>query len=140
MSLKDLGPVDIKPLGLGLRKKLGPEALEQIAVIDWFDIQHPKIKKLLFHIPNEAKSSKIAAYIKKRMGMRSGACDLFLAMPNKDYPGLFIEMKSKSGRLTSTQVEFMYMVKMQGYHAVKCNSADEAITTIKQYLETCFNV
>jgi hypothetical protein len=115
--------------------KLQPETAEQIALIDWIKFQHPWLLKHTIHIPNERKCTKIYGFILKRMGLLKGASDLFIALPNSEYSGLFIEMKSAKGRPTPEQKEFIQLMNDTGYYACICYSAIEAIAVIKDYLD-----
>ena len=82
----------------------------------------------------------------KREGLRPGCPDLFLAVPKSEgsiggglrylFTGLFIEMKRKGGKPSVEQVGFAYMLKQQGYNALICEGADEAIRAINGYLES----
>src|SRR5690606_26352879 len=86
------------------------------------------------HIGNERKASYYAGYIMKRMGVLKGASDLFMAWPNGGFHGLFIEVKSKTGRPTPEQQAFLERMKAVGYKAVVCYGAEEVINTMKEYL------
>ena len=52
----------------------------------------------IHHSPNGGKRNAREAAKFKRMGTRSGFPDLFLAYPNKQYAGLFIELKAEGGK------------------------------------------
>ena len=70
-----------------------------------------------------------------RMGKAKGVTDLFIAVPSNGHCGLWIEMKSKKGRVTKEQDTFMKTMIMNGYSARVCRSAGEAIKAIDDYLE-----
>ncbi|UPY96975.1 VRR-NUC domain-containing protein [Pectobacterium sp. 21LCBS03] len=73
------------------------ELEEQVALIEWADktvIDGIKIGDYLLHIPNEGKRGPKAARDAKRLGVRAGVPDLFLALPHGGYSGLWIEMKA----------------------------------------------
>jgi len=71
----------------------------------------------------------------KAEGMRDGVSDLFLSVPNKQYHGLYLEMKSAEGRVSPAQKEFMEDARKFGYDCVVAHSADEAREAITNYLE-----
>lgn len=115
-------------------KKLQPETIEQITVMDWLRWKHPLIVKLTMHIPNERKQNKIWGLVLAHMGVLAGASDLFMAYPRKNYHGLFLEMKTKKGRLTDNQKTFLSDMSEQGYLAEVAYGAEHAISIIEKYL------
>lgn len=110
------------------------ESYEQIAAMDWLRAQYPIIAEHTLHIGNERKSTPYAGYIMKRMGVLKGASDLFIAWPVEHYHGLFIELKSKIGKPTKSQLDFMQKMKRVGYRTAICYGAQEVIDTITEYL------
>lgn len=111
------------------------ESNEQIAAMDWLRAQHPKLVDYTLHIGNERKSTYYAGYIMKRMGVLKGASDLLMAWPCGGYHGLFIEVKSKTGRPTPEQLAFIKRMNEAGYCAKLCYGAEEVISTMKDYLK-----
>ncbi|AJJ54868.1 VRR-NUC domain protein [Yersinia pseudotuberculosis IP 32953] len=82
------------------------ETEEQAALIEWADktvIDGICIGDYLIHIPNEGKRGPKAARDAKRLGLRKGVPDLFLALPRGGYAGLWIEMKSSKGHVNNNQ-------------------------------------
>lgn len=110
------------------------ESNEQIAAMDWLRAQHPNIAEHTLHIGNERKATHFAGYIMKRMGVLKGASDLFMAWPSGGYHGLFIEVKSKTGRPSSFQKAFLQRMRDVGYRAEICYGAEEVINTMKEYI------
>ncbi|OGI30670.1 MAG: hypothetical protein A2287_04735 [Candidatus Melainabacteria bacterium RIFOXYA12_FULL_32_12] len=112
---------------------------EQCAVIDYCDLKNI----LIFAIPNGSYKSKTAAGKFKDEGLRSGVPDLFIPVSKFVFKentievihGLFIEMKSKKGRLSDSQKEWIEKLSKEGYQAVCCHGADEAIKVINEYFE-----
>lgn len=114
------------------------EAVHQKMIIEWCEWQKTKYPELdmIFHITNEGKRSKRTGAELKRMGLKRGIPDICLPVPNKEYNGLWIELKAdKTKRLTKEQKEWLEKLNRYGYKAVRCNGADEAIETIKDYLK-----
>lgn len=118
--------------------KTHTESNEQIAAMDWLRAQHPKIALHTMHIGNERKATYYAGYIMKRMGVLKGASDLFMAWPLGGFHGLFIEIKSKLGRPTVEQKEFIERMLEAGYMAKVCYGAEEVIQCIRIYLTQGF--
>ncbi len=114
------------------------EAVHQKMIIEWCEWQKTKYPELdmIFHITNEGKRSKRTGAELKRMGLKRGIPDICLPVPNKEYNGLWIELKAdKTKRLTKEQKEWLEKLNRYGYKALRCNGADEAIDTIKDYLK-----
>ena len=65
---------------------------EQIKLFQWIRL-HPNIKPYALFIPNDGKRSPVLGAIYKRMGLRPGTSDIFIAIPNKTHHGLWIELK-----------------------------------------------
>lgn len=115
---------------------------EQVAVIDWCFAnlaQYPSLD-LLFAIPNGAmlgggRIGAIRMNALKAEGLRPGVSDLFLPVARHGYHGMFVEMKTLTGKPSENQKEFIVAVEAQGYFATVCKGADEAIKTIEWYVK-----
>jgi hypothetical protein len=110
------------------------EKKEQIAVVKWFELQYPHYAHLLVHIPNEGSRTGKTGTILKMMGFKTGFLDLFLAVQNKKYGGLFIEMKSKAGKLSDEQIFYLEALKKEGYLTAVCYNWNIAKTYIEKYM------
>ena len=114
---------------------------EQVSVINWcfnHTVYHPELD-LIFAIPNGAmlgggRIGAIRANALKAEGMRPGVCDLFLPVARGKWHGMFIEMKTKIGKLSENQKEFIAGVEAQGYFTVVCYGADEAQEQLNYYI------
>jgi hypothetical protein len=82
--------------------KLGIDDLE-----DW--------EMLLHHSPNGGKRNTREAMRFKALGVRAGFPDLFLCVGNRDYRGLFIELKALSGTQSKPQKRFQRLAILMGY-------------------------
>lgn len=116
---------------------------EQCALIRWFNLQYPKLKGMLFSIPNGAHlsgSAKVRAIKMNKMkneGLRPGASDLFLAVPTKAHHGFFIEMKDKGKKerdVTEKQKAFLDDTEKLGYKSGFYFGFEEAKEAISEYL------
>jgi hypothetical protein len=112
------------------------EHAEQVATVTWFRLQHKKYAKCLFSIPNGGVRHIGTAVKLKAEGGMAGVPDLFLMIPAAEYHGLFIEMKVKGGKVSSSQKEFMTVATAMGYKAVVCYGFDEAKDAITNYLQS----
>ena len=118
------------------------ELAEQQAVMEWAEYQtgrYPELK-LLYHIPNEGKRSVVNGANLKRAGLKKGVPDLCLPVAKGYYNSLYIEMKkNRKCRPSADQIEWQIGLNAEGNLAVVCYSADEAIQTIKDYLNERIN-
>ena len=114
---------------------LQPEQAEHINVVNWFNYQFPELSDDFHHFANERKCSIQTGRILKRMGVKKGVADFFLAIPSNGYAGLWIELKVGKGKLTIDQSAFLFRKNERGYHAVAVWGYDTAIEVIKIYLK-----
>lgn len=115
-------------------KNIISEAALQSMIVKWAQIN--KISDFLIHIPNGGFRLPSEGAKFKRMGVKSGTPDLFLAYPTKTFPGLWIELKSHNGKLTINQKEFLERMSKVGYATGVCYTFEDAINLIKNYLDT----
>lgn len=76
----------------------------QVSCVKWFRLQYPKYSSLLFSIPNGGARNIIVAKKLKSEGVVSGVSDLILLIPNNNYYGLCIEMKTLKGTQSDNQI------------------------------------
>lgn len=112
------------------------ESKIQIACVRWFRYQYPQYSKCFYSVPNGGNRDVITGAILKAEGALAGVADLHLAVANKFYHGLYLEMKQPKGRQTETQKEFQDAVQLQGYKYVICRSFEEFILVVKDYLKS----
>ena len=110
------------------------EHQEQVAVINWFRLQHRQYASYLFAIPNGGVRNIGTAVKLKKEGVLAGVPDLFLMIPMYGYHGLWIEMKVKGGRVSDSQKEFIKAATFMGYQSIICYGFDEAKNAINNYL------
>jgi len=110
--------------------KLGAESIIQINVCGWLT-QCTDLP--FYHIPMEGKRSWANAAILHKMGMKAGMSDLFLPRGNKDFKGVFLELKAGKNKPTATQVKFMLDMEIEGYYCTWTNDADKAIDILKAF-------
>jgi len=120
--------------------KVLTEDQEQITLMSWarrVKFGNGRLSDYLIHIPNGGSRNIIEAAKFKKMGVKAGVPDLQLLVPNGLIHGLWIELKSKTGKLQPSQRLMMQRLEEQGYLCKVCFGADEAINEIKKYL--CLN-
>jgi hypothetical protein len=140
-----LTPVKVKP-----PRPPRSEHDEQCAVIAWARwsarlCRHAEPLKAialewLHAIPNGlylSANTRVKSILGKKAvasGLTAGVADLFLPYAHGGVGGLYIEMKSARGDVTSEQAEFLSDAKALGYMAVVCYSWEEAAREIVSYL------
>lgn len=130
------------------------ESQIQCAIVEWANhasIRLPspflssyRVGSFLFAIPNGGKRSITEGIRLKKEGVKKGVSDLFLAIPmdvvESHHPiiyykcGLWIEVKTKSGKISKEQQNWLIKMFELGYETVFVRSVDEGIQAIKDYL------
>lgn len=92
-----------------------------------YGLKHHKPRIEFVCIPNELSRGNAKA---RMMGIRQGASDAFLILPNKV---VFIEFKTPIGKQSANQIDFEQSVKDKGheYHIVR---------TVEQFKTLCENL
>ena len=106
------------------------EYLAQKNVIEWCQWQMIPV----FHIPNEGKRTTREGARLKAIGLSRGVPDLMIPVPSGGYHGLFIEMKTKTGRVTEAQAEWMKRLAENGYAVRLCRGSAQAFEAISDYI------
>jgi hypothetical protein len=103
---------------------------EQREFVSWFRKNNPGV--LIFAIPNGEKRGKAAAMRLKVEGVVAGIPDLFIPAWR-----LWVEMKrTKGGRLSKEQKDFIQYVEMCGYQTIVAKGAKDASERIVEFA-TC---
>lgn len=119
-----------------------PKLLEsaiQIQCVRWFKYVYKKYADDIYSIPNGSKlagDKRQRAIQAKRLeaeGLLKGASDLCIAVPIGEYHGMYIEMKSESGTVSSEQKAFLERRKALGYYACVCYSGDDFEKEVRSY-------
>jgi len=124
-----------------LRNQNRDEEDVHIAVVEWADLQaasRPALE-LLHHVPNGGSRHPAEGLALRKMGTRQGVPDLCLPVPrycadSELSHGLYLELKSPSGRLRPEQAWWLWRLKMQGYAVAVAWGFDEATTILDDYL------
>jgi hypothetical protein len=101
---------------------------------------YPELERLMFAIPNGGSrgSNKREAQLKAE-GVKRGVSDIMVAVPrsmiDRDYHGLFVEMKTIVGVESDEQKAFGAAVTEQGYAYVVCRGWMQAYATIRAYMD-----
>jgi hypothetical protein len=118
---------------------LKPEQIDHINLVNWFHKEFPEFADDFHHFANERKCSMKQGKILKKMGVKKGVSDFFLALPvqNDDgvwWAGLWIELKVGKGRLSPEQSAFLFRKLQRGYQAIAVWGEDAAKAVIRTYL------
>ena len=89
---------------------------------------------LLHHIKNETTGGAAEVAADKAMGVKKGVPDLCLPVARGGFHGLYIEMKTPSGRASEAQRWWGMALKEQGYRAAVCHRYDAAVAELCWYL------
>jgi hypothetical protein len=115
---------------------LQAEQIDHINIVNWFNYQYPQYAEDFHHFANERRCSVQQGRTLKRMGVKKGVADFFLAIPCGAHHGLWIELKVGKGKLTSDQLSFLERKNARGYMAVPVWGFEAAKETIKAYLNS----
>lgn len=115
----------------------------QVQCVKWFRYKYPKLKMLLFAVPNGAmlygnKLQRVKQWNKlKSEGAVKGVSDLILLVSSGEFSGLCIEMKTtaKHSKQSPQQLEFEKAVINQGFAYVVPRTFDEFSSVVTSYLE-----
>lgn len=111
------------------------------------DILHMRVAKYLdltgllwFHPPNGGFRRKTEAIRFKKMGVKPGVPDILIVCPfdtdERWYPGLAVELKTKSGVMTKSQKYWRDRLKSEGWKHSVCRSLDDVIGVV----EDCYGM
>ena len=108
----------------------------QIASLRWFRENYPEYEDLLIALPNgfraqfDYKTNKDLS----DLGFKKDTPDLFLAINNHIYGGVFIELVPVSERLRKKKYEYLCKLESNGYMVAIINNLDDFKHVIKDYL------
>ena len=114
------------------------EAQHQTMVLKW--TQQPSIRakwpelSLLFHVPNERHCTPQQGKNLQRMGVKRGVPDLCLPVSKGRYNGLFIEMKTETGKTTDDQEWWGERLLAHGYMWEVCHGWESAVRVLEWYM------
>ena len=114
---------------------LQPEQIAHINVVNWFNYQYPELIEDFHHFANERKCSVQQGRTLKRMGVKKGVADFFLAIPLNGKAGLWLELKVGKNKPTKEQIAFAERKIMRHYEFAFVWGFEAAIEMIKTYLK-----
>ena len=114
------------------------EARHQQAVMKWS--QQPTVRSkwpelaLLHHIPNGGSRDAVEAKHLKDQGVKRGVPDLCLPVARDRYHGLYIELKTETGRTSEAQKWWGEKLLEHGYMFEVCHGWESAVGVLEWYL------
>lgn len=100
----------------------------------WLQYKFPDVSRATFHPPNEGKRSPQTCRILKNSGMTKGVPDFVMLWPASGFNGACFEFKSKRGKLTPAQLNFLEHVKHCGYYVNVFRDIDTAMDITARYI------
>jgi hypothetical protein len=110
---------------------------EQRALLVWRDLvraQEPCLD-LLHHLANGKPRSKAVAGQLKALGVKAGMPDLFLPVARQGAHGLYLELKTRTGKLSPVQRALHVCLQEEGYAVDVCKGWVAAARTLCWYLD-----
>lgn len=117
------------------------ERVDHINTVNWFKHYFPELEDDFHHFANERKIQKRGGAefnegkMLKRMGVKKGVADFFLAFPQNGKAGLWIELKVGSNKPSKDQQAFLDRKTERGYVAVWVRGTNAARDVIRHYLK-----
>jgi len=111
------------------------ESILQQNCVKWFRYRYPKLSSLLIAVPNGGFRNIREAVKLKSEGVVPGVADLLLLIPSRGFSCLGIEMKFGSGKQTENQSTWQNDFEKAGNKYIVCNSFDQFVNEITDYLE-----
>lgn len=105
----------------------------QTNCMKWLELQYPAIYPWMHHSPNGGRRNAREGARFKAMGVKAGFPDLFCPISSGGHKGLFIEMKTATGRLTPLQKAWRLAVLSFGFIHHVCRSFTQFQDIINEY-------
>lgn len=123
------------PIGTIRKRRRSPEAEIQSAFFCWMGSKYPKLRPICFAIPNGGSRHPLEAKNLRLQGVTAGIPDVFIPVAKKSHHGLFLEFKSKNGKLTPLQSQKIDLLRGQGYQVEVCYEFDQAVNIFTNYMD-----
>ncbi len=115
------------------------ESQIQSAYFDWVrikELQDPRYS-YLFKVPNETRGNYGWLRKLQKEGMAKGMLDVLCAWPMPPFSGLAIEFKSKGGKLSTSQKEWLDKLEKAKWCVAICHSTEQAQVITEAYFDFC---
>lgn len=102
----------------------------QVSICKWLDFTQAFY---YFSIPNGGARHRLVAIKLKMEGVKAGVADMFWMTSNKNWKGLFVEVKIDKGTQQPNQKAFEAIAKGHGYYYAVVRSIDDCIDLITKF-------
>lgn len=102
----------------------------------WFKNTYKEHRNKFFMINNGGTKQKARAVLDVSMGITKGVPDTFLSMSSRGYNGLYVEFKTKIGKLSSVQSEVIAEFIKENYYVSVIRNLEDFKKLIIWYFET----
>ena len=114
---------------------IGSESAEQKAFFRWWRIVQCRWPNIVcFAVPNGGRRDAATGARLKQEGALPGVPDIFLAKGSCGKNGMFIEMKTRKGRVSESQRNLFPLLESAGYAVVVAYGWKEAADAVEMYL------
>ena len=114
------------------RKRSSIEHTEQVKLVQRVRAFYPDV--IIAAIPNGGDRTALERVRLYSEGVLAGMPDLCVLEPSSGFHGLFIEMKTKTGRQSKEQQEMAERLNAKGYLCLIARSANEGFNIVEDYL------
>jgi len=115
---------------------LQAEQIDHINFVNWFHHNFPELADDFHHFANERKCTQQQGRTLKRMGVKKGVADFFLALSVDGFHGLWLELKVGKGKLSPEQTDFLNRKTARGYFVAVTWGWEAAKEVMLCYLKT----
>ena len=103
----------------------------QVNFVKWFRIKYKKY--FIFAIPNGGKRGMLEAVRLKKEGVVAGIPDIQVSINNGN--SIFIELKTRTGKLSVKQKETISLMESLGHNIIVCYGFDDAVKKTTKAIE-----
>jgi hypothetical protein len=118
-------------------RKLQPsehqEAVALMQAVEVWQARYPALG-LLYAIPNGGDRHPAVAAKMKAEGVKPGVPDYCLPAARAGFHGLYIELKTATGRASREQAQWVQDLRAEGYHAEVCRGWEQALKVLLDYV------
>jgi hypothetical protein len=118
-------------------RKLQPsehdEAVALMQAIEVWQGRYP-VLGLLYAIPNGGDRHPVVAAKMKAEGVKAGVPDYCLPAARAGFHGLYIELKTATGRASREQAQWVQDLRAEGYRAEVCRGWEQALRVLLDYV------
>ena len=102
----------------------------QVAIVKWLDFTQDFY---YFAIPNGGARHRLVAIKLKMEGAKAGVADMFWMVHNKNWKGIFVEVKIDKGKQQPNQKSFENICYCSGYYYAIVKSIEDCENLIKKF-------